>query len=136
SYLEKMEFGGPERGFPFDGGDALAYSPAGFLWENAINHGKTAQIFGEFASQFNGPQGHYGTFSDLPTWQAWYKDAQILAGTAIGKLHASVGSFQAQSDVPSDDALLFKDYPPFISIDIPDQYREEIFRLRFNQYVT
>jgi YVTN family beta-propeller protein len=136
SYLEKMEFGGPERGFPFDGGDALAYSPAGFLWENAINHGKTAQIFGEFASQFNGPQGHYGTFSDLPTWQAWYKDAQILAGTAKGKLHASVGSFQAQSDVPSDDALLFKDYPPFISIDIPDQYREEIFRLRFNQYVT
>src|SRR4029077_21121791 len=34
------------------------------------------------------------------------------------------------------DALLFKDYPPFMSIDVPDQYREEIFRLRFDHYVT
>jgi YVTN family beta-propeller protein len=136
SYLEKMEYGGPERGYPYDGGDALAYSPAGFLWENAINNGRTVQIFGEFASQFNGPQGAYGTYQDLPTWQAWYSDAQILAGKAKGNLHAALGSYQAGSDVPSDDALLFKDYPPFMSIDVPDQYREEIFSLRFDHYVS
>jgi YVTN family beta-propeller protein len=135
SYLEKMEYGGPERGYPYNGGDALAYSPAGFLWENAVNHGRTAQIFGEFSNQFNGPQGSYGTYADLPTWQAWYRDAQILAGQVKGQLHAPLGSYQAQSDVPSDDALLFKDYPPFISIDIPDQYRAEIFKRRFNHYV-
>ena len=29
--------------------DALAYSPAGFIWDNAIAHGKTLRDYGEFA---------------------------------------------------------------------------------------
>ena len=33
-----------------DGGvDALAYSPAGFIWDNVIAHGKTLRDYGEFA---------------------------------------------------------------------------------------
>lgn len=135
SYLEKMEFGGRERGYPYNGGDALAYSPAGFLWENALKHGRTTAIFGEFANQFNSPNGSYGTYADYPTWQAWYKDAQILAGSLKGTLHAPVGSFQAVSDVPSAQKLLVKDYPPFLSIDVPDQYRAAIFQLHFDQWV-
>jgi YVTN family beta-propeller protein len=135
SYLEKMEFGGRERGYPYDGGDALAYSPAGFLWENALKHGRTAAIFGEFASQFNGPNGSYGTYADYPTWQAWYKDSQILLGSPGGTLHAPIGSYQAVSDVPSDEAVLMKDYPPFISIDVPDQYRAAIFLQHFTKWV-
>ncbi len=50
-YLER-EFAGWSRSYP-DGAaegevDALAYSPAGFIWDNALAHGKTVRDFGEF----------------------------------------------------------------------------------------
>jgi YVTN family beta-propeller protein len=136
SYLEKMEFGGRERGYPYNGGDALAYSPTGFLWENALKHGRTAAILGEFANQFNSQNGSYGTYADYPTWQAWYKDSQILLGSQQGTLHTPVGSYTAVSDVPSADAVLIKDYPPFLSIDVPDQYRAAIFQQQFAEWVA
>jgi YVTN family beta-propeller protein len=51
-YMEKSFCGFP-RSYP-DGMeeediDALAYSPAGFIWDNAIAHGKTLRDYGEFA---------------------------------------------------------------------------------------
>jgi hypothetical protein len=50
-YMERS-FAGFPRSYP-DGMedndvDALAYSPAGFIWDNAIGHGKTLRDFGEF----------------------------------------------------------------------------------------
>ena len=51
-YMEKS-FAGFPRSYPDgmeDGDvDALAYSPAGFIWDNAIAHGKTLRDYGEFA---------------------------------------------------------------------------------------
>jgi len=51
-YLER-EFAGFPRSYPYgmsdDGVDALAYSPAGFIWDNVIAHGKTLRDYGEFA---------------------------------------------------------------------------------------
>jgi hypothetical protein len=51
-YMEKS-FAGFPRSYP-DGMededvDALAYSPTGFIWDNAIAHGKTLRDYGEFA---------------------------------------------------------------------------------------
>jgi len=51
-YLEKS-FAGFPRSYP-DGMedsdiDALAYSPAGFIWDNALEHDKTVRDYGEFA---------------------------------------------------------------------------------------
>lgn len=48
-YLEKA-FGGFPRSYPYDGGDALAYSPSGFLWDHALANGKSIRIYGEFVS--------------------------------------------------------------------------------------
>ena len=53
-YVER-EFAGwprsyPSGGFGERGADALAYSPAGFIWDNALAHGKTVRDFGEFTS--------------------------------------------------------------------------------------
>jgi YVTN family beta-propeller protein len=50
-YLEKS-FAGFPRSYP-DGMedsdiDALAYSPAGFIWDNVLAHGKTLRDYGEF----------------------------------------------------------------------------------------
>jgi YVTN family beta-propeller protein len=51
-YLERSFVGWP-RSYPFGGTDdcvdALAYSSAGFIWDNAIAHGKTLRDYGEFA---------------------------------------------------------------------------------------
>ena len=50
-YLEKS-FAGFPRSYPDgmgeDESDALAYSPAGFLWDNALAHKKTIRNYGEF----------------------------------------------------------------------------------------
>ncbi|MBX9791845.1 MAG: beta-propeller fold lactonase family protein [Pirellulales bacterium] len=51
-YMEKS-FAGFPRSYP-DGMsdediDALAYSPAGFLWDNALAHKKSLRVYGEFA---------------------------------------------------------------------------------------
>jgi hypothetical protein len=51
-YMERS-FAGYPRSYPDGMGDnevdALAYSPAGFIWDNVIAHGKTLRDYGEFA---------------------------------------------------------------------------------------
>jgi len=50
-YLERS-FAGFPRSYPFgmadSAVDALAYSPAGFIWDNALAHGRSVRIYGEF----------------------------------------------------------------------------------------
>lgn len=50
-YLEKS-FAGFPRSYPDGMGpgeiDALAYSPAGFIWDSALRHGRTIRNYGEF----------------------------------------------------------------------------------------
>ncbi|MCI0334839.1 MAG: beta-propeller fold lactonase family protein [Planctomycetes bacterium] len=52
-YMEKS-FAGFARSYPdgfgIDDNDALAYSPAGFIWDNALKHNKTLRNYGEFMS--------------------------------------------------------------------------------------
>jgi YVTN family beta-propeller protein len=53
-YVER-EFAGwprsyPAGGFGTGGEDALAYSPAGFIWNDALAHDKTVADFGEFTT--------------------------------------------------------------------------------------
>jgi YVTN family beta-propeller protein len=89
-YLEKS-FAGFPRSYP-DGMedtdiDALAYSPAGFIWDNAIEHDKTLRDYGEFAmtrkswkdkSRKGQPQflDHYREFLDgTDTIKLWSEPA-------------------------------------------------------------
>jgi YVTN family beta-propeller protein len=65
-YLEKA-FGGFTRSYPSQAGDALAYLPSGFLWENAARHGKTVRDYGEYASSL----GKGLTSTDVPSLQPY-----------------------------------------------------------------
>ncbi len=50
-YMEKSFAGFPRsyvHGMTEGGVDALAYSPAGFIWDDAIAHGKTLRDYGEY----------------------------------------------------------------------------------------
>ncbi|MDR3714538.1 MAG: bifunctional YncE family protein/alkaline phosphatase family protein [Puia sp.] len=46
-YLEKS-FADFSRSYPYDGDDAMAYSPTGFIWDNVLKHGLTVRDYGEF----------------------------------------------------------------------------------------
>ena len=61
-YLEKA-FGGFTRSYPSQAGDALAYLPSGFVWENALRHHKTVRDYGEYASSL----GKGLTSTDVPS---------------------------------------------------------------------
>ena len=74
-YMEKS-FAGFPRSYPDgmedDDVDAMAYSPAGFLWDNVLEHGKTFRDYGEFAievSGWNEPRGR-----KAPRWTDFYND--------------------------------------------------------------
>jgi len=75
-YMEKS-FAGFPRSYPDGMGDdevdALAYSPAGFIWDNAIAHGKTLRDYGEFAitdKRWADP-ARKGEIRFLDHWQDW-----------------------------------------------------------------
>ena len=48
-YIEKA-FGGFTRTYPFNGGDASPTPAAGFLWDNALRHGKSVRDYGEYVN--------------------------------------------------------------------------------------
>lgn len=73
------------RSYPFDGGDALAYSPAGFLWTTARRKGISVRVYGEFVNHpmVKDPTGRHNV-----SWRAVWDDFrngtgifQITAGT-------------------------------------------------------
>jgi YVTN family beta-propeller protein len=127
-YLEKA-FGGFVRSYPYNAGDAMAYTKSGFLWGKALEHKKSVSIFGEYANKFGSTNG-----KPFGSWQDWYHDYQVMSGQATGAVHAPPGSFAASSDVPQVNNLLQRDFPNF-QMGIPDQYRAQLFKQQFDGWV-
>jgi YVTN family beta-propeller protein len=80
-YMERS-FAGFPRSYPDgmedDDVDALAYSPAGFIWDNAIAHGKTLRDYGEFGitdARWRDPAK-----KDSPKFLDYYRDFTSQAG--------------------------------------------------------
>lgn len=48
-YIERF-YGGYTRSYPFDGGDAMAYSNGGFIWDAAKKKNKSIRVYGEFCA--------------------------------------------------------------------------------------
>jgi DNA-binding beta-propeller fold protein YncE len=83
-YMEKS-FAGFPRSYPDgmgeDENDALAYSPAGFIWDNVAKHGKTIWNFGEFAM----PKCRWldPARKEDPKWKDYYDEFQRGRGEVI-----------------------------------------------------
>ncbi len=107
-YLEKF-FGGFSRSYPYDGGDPLAYSPTGFIWDNVLNHGLTYRNYGEFVDAVIEPKGV--TFTEI------YDD--FLKGT--GKI-----KIRAKSNLPQMEPYTCPTYIGFPN-KVTDQYRAAEF---------
>jgi len=74
-YVERS-FAGWPRSYPSGGGkndqDALAYSSAGFIWDNVLAHGKTFRDFGEFCTNFR--RWKDARRKGEPSWTDCYRD--------------------------------------------------------------
>ncbi len=96
------------RSYPHVQTDALVYSPGGFLWDNAIRHGKSVRIYGEAAIP---------VFSDSLTWSSIFSDFQSNKPFV----------FTNKTSIKPVDDLLSPTYPGYDHHMVPDVLRAKSF---------
>ena len=116
-YVER-EFAGWPRSYPGGGDpearDAMAYSPAGFIWTDASEHGKAVADFGEFTS----PHHWWKDSGQTETnWAKIYRD--YISGS-----HEIV--YSAAPDMDSLNPFVVTNYVGF-DLDVPDAVRASAF---------
>jgi hypothetical protein len=90
-YVERF-YGDYTRSYPYDGGDAMAYSAGGFIWDAAKRKGKKVRIYGEFY------QEELVKFKPKPkSWLDAWKDRQsgandieVRAGTTVRSIRGDI----------------------------------------------
>jgi DNA-binding beta-propeller fold protein YncE len=115
-YMEKS-FAGFPRSYPdgmgVDENDALAYSPAGFLWDNAVAHKKSIRNYGEFMM----PKVRWsdaakkGTPDYLACFRTWKGESQEVV-------------FESEPSIESIRSYSPKDYVGW-EMSVPDQVRAD-----------
>jgi YVTN family beta-propeller protein len=120
-YIEKS-FAGFPRSYPYYGDDAMAYSPAGFLWDNAIAHHKTFRDYGEFTRDDADwkDRKHHGSPSFLDVYYDFIK------GTGLIKI-------SSHATVPSLRPFLCTNTAGF-KMNVPDVYRAKVFIDELKQF--
>ena len=89
-YMERQVTSGFPRSYPGgkgeDGQDALAWASSGFIWDNALAHGKTFRNYGEWMlTEMNWKEPR----KDKPKWQDVWDD--LKAGTGEIQLKSRPG---------------------------------------------
>ncbi len=95
--------------------DAMAYPKTGFIWDNALDHGKSVRIYGEAAV----PKWENGKI-----WPDIYND--FLAGKPF--------VFQNITTIDRIKPLLSPNYPGYDSHNVPDILRAKVFIDELNAY--
>ncbi|NML64350.1 bifunctional YncE family protein/alkaline phosphatase family protein [Hymenobacter sp. RP-2-7] len=103
------------RSYPHVQEDALVYSPTGFIWNQAADHGKTVRIYGEAS------QPHY---DNRLSWLDIYRNYQ--AGKPL--------QFTNSSTISRVRPLLSPNYPASDELRITDQIRASAFIKELHEY--
>ena len=101
--------------------DALAYSPAGFIWDNAIKHGTSIRNYGEFmAPAVAWRDGRKG----VPDFLACYRTWQGTSNEAVFQSYAMIDTITPFSP------------PAYVgwSMAVPDQYRADFILRELKDY--
>ena len=101
----------------FAGTNPMAFAPTGFIWDNAIQHGKSARIYGEFANRTVKTPSN-ATWTDFYT--AWKNGTP---GPGI------VGASSVKSAQPITSPIF-----PGYDMGIPEQVRAELFLQEFREF--
>ncbi|MEY9874194.1 YVTN family beta-propeller protein [Streptacidiphilus sp. MAP12-33] len=128
NYLQQM-YGNYTRSYQTV--DPLSDVKTGWIWDDALAHGKSVVNWGE---QMDSYVDAAGKLTPSGSWPSWYHDAQVLEGKAAGPLDHPLGSYTVKTDIPSLARITRPDFPNF-DLNIPDQYRADLFQQDFAQYV-
>ena len=96
------------RSYPHVQEDALVYAPTGFIWDNAMKHGKKVRIYGEAST----PQ-----YDKQHTWTSIYQ----------GFLKNQKFEFTNHTTIKPVEAILSPTYPSYDDHRIPDALRAQAF---------
>jgi YVTN family beta-propeller protein len=130
-YLEKA-FGGFTRSYTF-GDDPLTYTASGFIWDNALEHGKTFRNYGEmdYAEPANGESWN-DIYQDFVSGRKSVRFKQVIGVERLKKHTApeSIGWNMGIPDVVRADAFLreFREFernggfPNFTIIYLPNDH--------------
>jgi YVTN family beta-propeller protein len=123
-YMEKS-FAGFPRSYPDgmgeDEADALAYSPAGFIWDNALLHKKTLRNYGEFAEpKVKWRNGRKGTPDFLACYRTWKGESDEVI-FASAPMIESIRPHQPTNYVGWE-------------MSVPDQYRADFILRELREY--
>ena len=114
-YIDRMLGAGFPRSYPYEGSDPLAYASSGFLWNNALRHGKTFRCYGEFGQEIV----QRGT-----RWTDFFDEHQ--AGKVTDRIRSA-------TYVKSLKPYMHPGYPGF-NMTVPDQTRADLFLQEFQQF--
>lgn len=105
----------PAGGFGVEGADALAYSPAGFIWDDALAHGKTFHDFGEYTTTKKHwkDSAQTGKIGFAEVWHDFTSGAQAI-------------EYAGQPDIESLRRYMEPGWPSW-DLDVPDAVRAAKF---------
>ena len=103
------------RSYPHVQEDALVYAPTGFIWDNALKHGKNVRIYGEASV----PE-----YDSQQTWTSIYTD--FVNGKKF--------DFRNKTTIKTVEGILSKNYPSYDNHQIPDVLRAKTFIEELNGY--
>ena len=103
------------RSYPHVLGDALVYNKNGFLWNNALDHGKTVKIYGEACDP---------NLRDELTWTEIYR--RHLEGKPF--------EFNNTSSISRVRPILSTTYPCYDGVRVADQIRADAFIKDLNEF--
>jgi YVTN family beta-propeller protein len=103
------------RSYPHVQEDALVYAPTGFIWDNALKHGKTVKIYGEASTP------HYNRQNN---WTSIYN----------GFLKNEKFQFKNTTTIKPVEKILSNNFPASGDLQIPDVLRAETFIQELKAY--
>ncbi len=103
------------RSYPHVQYDALVYSPTGFIWDNALAHGKKVRIYGEACLTEFGPN---------QTWSSIYKDF----------LNNKKLEFKNKTTIQPVEAILSQNFPSSDNHLVSDVQRADAFAKELQEY--
>ncbi len=124
-YMERS-FAGFPRSYPDGMGDsevdALAYSPAGFIWDDALAHGRTVRSYGEFAITRKGWKDPHrkGKIQFSDHWRQFTQGTDEISLRSEPAIESLAGHMDTET-IGWD-------------MDVPDQWRADQFLKEFRGF--
>lgn len=113
-YIEK-NVQGWFRSYPHVQTDALVYAPTGFIWDNALKHGKSVRIYGE---------------ASTPEYDKSLNWTSIYEGFRKGEPFV----FKNKTTIKTVEGIMCPGYPGYDNHQIPDVLRAKVFIDELHQY--